>query len=233
MKYKLPRQITSPEIDKVLRKEVRKQNIEVLRLTRKNLKEIAELSEVIQKFGLPEYLVCKKLPYDLGYGVFLHPGARPMPKDQVIGPYAGDTSIIAEKIRPEGSYAFTPIENIHLNKKEQQFFDKKNKFHPKRSYTFQIDAWKHGNFTRFINHSEKPNVVAHLFYAPSNACGLAKSVIEVIYFAKKTIRPGEQLLVSYEDEEDSYWGAVKIKPFPMTPKTFQLDASLRIVERSS
>jgi hypothetical protein len=43
--------------------------------------------------------------------------------------------------------------------------------------------------------------------------------------------PGEQLLISYEDGEKSYWGVAKIKPFPMTPKTFILDSGLKLVKK--
>jgi hypothetical protein len=86
----------------------------------------------------------------------------------------------------------------------------------------KVDGFKKGNFTRFINHSEKPNVVAYTLAVPANPYGLVPVPIEVIYFAKKTIYPGEQLLVSYEEGEKCYWGAQAAKPFPMTPKTFRL-----------
>ena len=129
--------------------------------------------------------------------------------------------------------AFTPIEDICLKKEEQALFDKKRKYHPRRLYSLKVDARKKGNFTRFINHSEKPNVVAHLFAIPANVYGLKPASIEVVYIAKKNIYPGEQLLVCYEDGEKSYWGVSKIKPFYMTPKTFQLSSSLKIVASSS
>ena len=55
-------------------------------------------------------------------------------------------------------------------------------------------------------------MVAYLCRIPA-VHGLAPAAIEVIYCVKKTIRPGEQLLVSYEDGENSYWKAFGIKPF--------------------
>ena len=41
------------------------------------------------------------------------------------------------------------------------------------------------------------------------------------YIASKTVQPGEQLLVRYEGEERSCWGALKIKSFPHDPKDIQ------------
>jgi hypothetical protein len=83
-----------------------------------------------------------------------------------------------------------------------------------------LDAHKVGNFTRFINHSAKPNVEAHFLRIPKNSLGIAPSLFEIVYIASKTIRPGEQLLVCYEGDDNSYWGALRIKPFAMTPRTF-------------
>jgi len=69
---------------------------------------------------------------------------------------------------------------------------------------------------------------------PKNRFGLEPMALEVIYFAKKKIWPGEQLLVSYEDgEEQTYWGVMGIKPYPLTPKTFQLSESLRLIKGSA
>jgi len=66
---------------------------------------------------------------------------------------------------------------------------------------------------------------------PSNSAGVSPAFFELVYVAKKTIRPGEQLLVCYEGEDKSYWGPLKIKPFPMTPKTFMLNESCEIISR--
>lgn len=221
MKYKLPRQIISREMSRIISREIRKQKMRVPRVTKKNLKEIAEVTQMIKEWGLPKYLVCKKLPRDLGRGIFLHLKAKTILKGDVIAPYAGEISIIPQNQFEDGSYAFTPVEDMLLSKKEQHFFDSKQRYHPRRLYSLLVDAQKKGNFTRFINHSERPNVVAYHCAIPSNSYDLAPAPIEVIYFAKKTIRPGEQLLVSYEGEGKSYWGVSKIKPFPLLPGTFK------------
>lgn len=229
MKYKLSRQSINSEISNILAREIKKQKAEISKVTKSNLKEIAQVVKAIEKTGLPKYLICRKLSNQLGHGIFLHPDASPIEKGQVIAPYAGIVSIVPQSDFGESSYAFAPIERMLLTKEEQLYFDKKQKYHPRRRYSLKVDADKKGNFTRFINHSEKPNVVAYLYSIPANSYGLEPARIEIIYIAKKRIHPGEQLLVSYEADEKSYWGPAKIKPFPMTPKTFRLSPSLKLI----
>jgi hypothetical protein len=227
MKFKLPRQNINQDLAKIISREVRKQDWLISRVSKKNLMEIVEVSKAIAKDGLPKYLVCKKLSKDLGHGIFLHPEAEPIIKGQVIALYAGEVSVVPKNDPEEGgAYAFTPVENMVLTKEEQIRFTKK--YRPRCRYSFKVDALKKGNFTRFINHSEKPNVEARTVYIPRNSLGLAPFPAEVLYIAKKTIRPGEQLLVCYEEGENCYWIDPKIKPFSMTSKTFLLDSKLRI-----
>jgi|SRR5579862_224514 len=224
MKFKLPRQILSIELRKILSREMRKQKVVFPKISRKELKQLVRVSKTIEERGLPEYLVCKKLGQDLGYGIFLHPDAKPIEKGRLLASYAGEISLICQSEPDDGTYAFTPVENMELKKEEQAFFDKKHVFRSKRLYSLKVDGLKKGNFTRFINHSEAPNVIAYTLSVPSSPYGLPPSPVEIIYFAKKVIYPGEQLLVSYEDGEKCYWGTRGKKPFPMTPKTFKLTA---------
>lgn len=228
MKFKLPRQVLSTELRRVISREMRKQKMLFPKISRKELKQLAEMSKTIQTRGLPEFLVCKKLGQDLGYGIFLHPDAKPIEKGRLIGSYAGELSLICQNEPDDGSYAFTPVENIVLKKEEQILFDKKHVYRPKRLYSLKVDGLKKGNFTRFINHSETPNLIAYTLAVPSNPYSLASSPVEIIYFAKKVINPGEQLLVSYEDGEKCYWGTNGKKPFPMTPKTFRITNKNRL-----
>jgi len=230
-KYKLARPSINPELLGIIRREVKKQKIPVYRLAKQNLKEIADVCKAIEERGCPEYLVCKKLGRGLGRGIFLHPKAKPILKGQVIASYAGEITVVAQnEPDDDGDYAFAPLEDFRLNKSEQLFWDKKFSFHPRRLYALKLDAQKRGNFTRFINHSEKPNIYSEMLSIPSNRLGLAPAPIEIIYFAKKTIHPGEQLLISYEAGEKSYWKVMNIKPFPMTPRTFRLSSDNQIVK---
>lgn len=228
MKFKLARQILRPEISKVISREMRKQKFPLSRISKKELKELAELARIIETQGLPSYLVCKKLPHDLGSGIFLHPNAAPILRDQVIAPYSGELTIEQQNLADDACYAFAPLSDMYLEKEEQSLFDKNARYHPKRLYSLKLDAEKKGNFTRFINHSDKPNVAAHTVAIPKNPYGLEPSCIEIVYFAKKTIHPGEQLLVCYEAGDSSYWNALDVQPFHMTPKTFQLTSSLKL-----
>jgi hypothetical protein len=228
MKYKVPRPIIGQELLHIVHREIKKQEIPIARISKRNLKELADVSQAIEKHGIPKYLVCKKLGHGLGRGIFLHPKARPILRGQIIASYAGEISITPQHEPDDGSYAFAPLERFYLNKKEQALFDKKKAYHPRRLYSLKLDAFKRGNFTRFINHSERPNIFADTLKIPTNSFGLVPTPIEIIYVAKKTIHPGEQLLISYEDGEKSYWHASKIKPFPMTPKTFSLSSSLQL-----
>ncbi|MGB7977990.1 MAG: SET domain-containing protein [Chlamydiales bacterium] len=215
MKFNLKRQTISEDILKIVSRTWKKKDLDSYNLTKKNLKELSKVLNEIEQWTLPRYLVRVKLKGKLGYGIFLHPKAEPILAGQVIAPYAGEVSIVPQNETDDADYAFDPVTDFHLTKEEQAKFDPKKRYHPRRLYALKLDAAKKGNFTRFINHSDKPNVVAYLVSSRSNP-------YEIIYFAKKTIRPGEQLLVCYEDDQESYWGVLGIKPFPMTPQTFRL-----------
>ena len=193
------------------------------------LLQLASISRKIRKNGLPQNLIRKKLKGNLGHGIFLHPKAKPILKGDAIAFYAGEVSLVPQNADSDSDYVFSLFTDLRLNTEEQRLFDPKNRYHPRRLYSIDLDALKVGNFTRFINHSEKPNVEASLFRIPANSQGLKPSPFEIIYFAKKNIQPGEQLLVCYEGEDKSYWGVSNIKPFPMTPNTFRLDDSLKVV----
>ncbi len=232
MKFKLARQILSKDLHEIIEREVKRQKFVVLRPTKKNLTELAEVSGTIQKQGFVKHLVRKKLSHNLGHGIFLHKEAQPVAKGQMIAPYAGAVSLVPQYGGDNSAYVFDLLSEILLTKEEQALFDKERNYHPRRRYSLILDAYKQGNFTRYINHSSHPNIIARYFKIPTNSLGLEPAPLEIIYMAKKTILPGEQLLVSYEDEEESYWGPLKIKPFPMTPQTFQLDASLKLISTS-
>ena len=223
MKFKLTRQvIVGPYAVGIISREIRRQKVPIFRASQEDLKEIVAVVAAIKQRGLPKYLVCKKLPQGLGRGIFLHPKAKPILKGQVIAPYAGEVSILPQNMPDDSAYAFAVISDILLSKKTQALLNPHLPYHPRRLYFVNLDALKKGNFTRFINHSEKPNVVAHLVRIPPNAYNLSSSPMEIIYYAKRTIHPGEQLLICYEDGEKSYWGPLDIEPFPMTSKTFQV-----------
>ena len=223
MKFRNTTQVVNSNILSIISREIRKQKLLVPRASKNLLAQIRAISDRIEHQGLPDNFVKLKLPHRLGYGIFLAKEAQPIQRNTLIAPYTGEVFVVPENITEDSGYVFSLISNLLLSKRDQTTLDSKRKFHPRRLYSITIDALKRGNFTRFINHSEKPNVYAEAFSIPkNNPYGLPPSPMEILYFAKKTIHPGEQLLVCYEEEEGSYWGALKIKPFPMDPTTFQL-----------
>jgi len=230
VEYKLPRQEISEKLSKFCAKKVKENKIYVP-ATRKNLAKLAKILEKIKEDGLPEYLVLKKLEHNLGHGIFLHPEADPILKGEFIAPYSGKVFLFPQNEEYDSDYMFTLLSDLRLTMEEQQEWNPDNAFHPRRLYSVYLDADKKGNFTRFINHSGKPNIEATFLRIPTNSVSLLPSPCEIIYTAKKNIQPGEQLLVSYEGEEKSYWGPMKIKPFPMTPQTFQITSSLELVSK--
>lgn len=230
MKFKLPRQLLDIPIKKILSREMKSQGLNLATLPKKYIKDLIEVMAIIEQDALPPHLVCKKLPHNLGSGIFLHPDSQPLLRGQVISFYAGEVIILPQNLPDDGGYAFSLVEDMHLTKKEQQDLDKSATYHPKRLYSAKLDAFKKGNFTRFINHSDKPNVEAQMLSIPKNSSKLASSPCEIVYFVKKRIYPGEQLLVCYEAGGKTYWKPSKIKPFLMTPKTLQLDHHLKVKE---
>lgn len=230
MKFNLPRQLIKKEIIPIISREATIQNKNIIRADKKLLKGILNSLPEISQPELKNQFVRKKLPNNLGYGIFLHPEADPILKNQVIAPYSGILALVPTNDPNDTGYMFELLSEIRLNKEDQLLIHPDRPYHPNRLYSLQLDALKKGNFTRFINHSSKPNLVAHLVSSCSkNSYDLEPMPIEVIYITKKTIKPGEQLLISYENPgENNYWGPAKIKPFPMTPTTFTLSISLKI-----
>lgn len=69
-----------------------------------------------------------------------------------------------------------------------------------------IDAVKHGNLGRFINHAASPNENTHHLLPPNNLganikseCICMNGIEFVLLSANREIQPGEQLLVNYGD----------------------------------
>lgn len=226
MKFNLKEQIITPEVIKIVARQYADEDLDPEPMNRKQLKELKSVMQDIELEGLPSHFVVKKLQGKIGHGVFLHPRAKPIARGQVIAPYAGIVTLVPQNAMDDADYAFDPVTDLKLTKEEQKRFDPKNKYHQGRLYSLKLDAYKKGNFTRFINHSVKPNVIAYL-------SSTKKNPYQIIYFAKRAIQPGEQLLVCYEDDAKTYWSALGIKPFPMTARTFRLNSSLEIIEKNS
>lgn len=222
MKFRLERQEIDEKLLRLAVLIIKRDKIDVPRASKKVVEGLPAVFAQIRKRGLPSYLVIQKLKGKLGHGIFLHPKAKPIERGAPIAPYSGKVTLRPQALNDDSDYVFNLVSDIRLTKEEQAIWDAHHRYHPRRLYSLDLDAEKKGNFTRFINHSDEPNVEAKFVRIPENEEGLAPAPFEVIYVAKKKILPGEQLLVCYEGEDDSYWGALNIEPFPMTPKTFTL-----------
>lgn len=226
MGFKLPRQIFKEDYTEMIERTIEKQNLHVRRASPTKLLELKKVSEIIRKTGIPKQFIKKKLPQNLGHGLFLRPDAEPILRGTLIAPYTGFVYLSPEDTEDDSSYTFSLLDGIRLTKEEHALFGCKEKYNARRPYLLNLDAESQGNFTRYINHSSEPNIDAELFRVGKNALSVPTSAIEVYYLAKKKILPGEQLLVSYESDPGSYWGVMKIKPIPITPQTFRLKSDL-------
>lgn len=231
--FRLARQIIDDEMSQIIEREIELQEIDVTTASKKMLSEMKKVCEEIESNELPSYFCRLPLPKNLGEGLFLRADAKPIPKGAVIAPYAGVVSIVQQNAPDEADYAFEPLDEMFLTKAEQKKYDGKSPFRPARQYSLKLDAFKTGNFTRSINHSEEPNVESELIQVKNNKMGLEPMCLEVVYFAKKTILPGEQLLVSYEGEPGSYWDNCDYEQFHMTPRTFMVDKDLNLITNLS
>ena len=142
MNYKMPFQIPDDQIDAIVIREAKKQKLKFKSLSLQHLKALADVGGDIQKWGLPKHLLRKKLPYNLGDGIFLHPDAKPLLKGSLVAVYTGKRCIVPQNLLEDALYAFEPLSDMHLTKQEQHFFDPRARFHPRRLYCIHVDAQK-------------------------------------------------------------------------------------------
>lgn len=104
----------------------------------------------------------------------------------MIGEYTGIVIEIHKSPELDKSYAWT-VSSPEYCRDQGKFF--------------YVDAKKAGNFVRFINHSEYPNVKALTVYCQNQW--------HMIYIAARPIKKDEQLLVDYGA---GYWHSKACKP---------------------
>lgn len=109
----------------------------------------------------------------LQYGLF---ASEDLFEKTFIGEYTGRVRRLDQKSAPPNAYCFN---------------------YPTRflsSKSFTIDAMRQGNQTRFINHSEEPNLEALWL--------VSKRLLHLIFIARRPILKGEQLTFNYGAD---YW----------------------------
>lgn len=131
------------------------------------------------KTGYQSSLYLKYINERIGYGTFAD---APIQKDDIVGEYTGKV------IQEHTALAMPGSERTYLMALSYCYADYN---WPASLY---IDAKKMGNFTRFINHRKKPNVICKLI-----SDGYMWHVILV---ATKHIAKDKQLFINYGD---GYW----------------------------
>jgi hypothetical protein len=131
--------------------------------------------------GYTRPLLVKWIDSDVGYGAFAE---EVIPKFTFIGEYVGLVRKRSLFRRNSNTYCFDyPIGDL------------------KSPYV--IDAKDQGNLTRFINHSDHPNL--------EPAAAYSEGLLHIILFTKEVIAPGTQLVYDYG--EDFWAGRKKKKVF--------------------
>lgn len=105
---------------------------------------------------------------DLGYGLFAN---NDFPGETFIGEFTGSIKILNRKHASPNAYCF---------------------HYPTRFWSWDytlIDAQKGGNETRFINHSDRPNL--------KPLCLCEKNLLHIVFISNTNIQKGDQLTYNY------------------------------------
>jgi hypothetical protein len=215
-KFRLPFSVGIDWITEFLHKRSKKLlRSEAFLVSKKLYQKITEHNAVILKEGLPSHLHLAYVHPKVKTGVFLKMGEKPIKMGSFIGIYTGLYELVPGDLGTNTSYAYDVAAEIRIPKSALQYIQyAQKKADTKEEYAIQTNAYPTGNFTRFINHSSlEPNIEAIVSKLPEGR-------IEIILFALKEIKPGEQLLSNYGGQ---YWTALNVIPNDMTPTTYRLN----------
>lgn len=160
--------------DPIFIKEIQKRTTRVLKgsFRRKmNLFSCALFENEFTEKKTPKYSI-RFVDSLIGYGVYAE---QTIPKLAYIGEYVGVVRRRDKKRDQDNSYIFRYLRT--------------NLFKP-----LVIDAEEKGNFTRFINHSDEPNLTSRWI--------IVDGIYHVILFANQMIPKGKQLTYDYGP---NYW----------------------------
>jgi SET domain-containing protein len=149
---------------------------------KQNAKNYGKL--IAQGYEAPWYL--QYIDEQIGHGAFADDDIE---EGQMIGEYTG---IVTERYQLrdfDSSYGWSLIAPEYQRDSQRFLF---------------VDARRAGNFTRFINHSNYPNIKAITIYSHDEW--------HMVYIAARLIKKGEQLLVDYGI---GYWAHKTCKPIEM------------------
>jgi hypothetical protein len=173
-------------------------------------KTMVRLYREVVELGLPKNFILKKHP-KIGYGVFTHD--KIIKPKTILGIYTGKLLISPmDTIKCGSLYIYGIEENVKINKlqydklMEEGFIPKtRKKFNPEDTYEITVDAQNEGNWTRFINHSDRSNCAVEFRRIEVFKGGF---IILPVIISKKKILPHTQVTTNYGA---AYWKAVSIK----------------------
>lgn len=172
---------------------------------------MARLYKEVRDLGLPKSFILKKHP-KIGYGVFTQD--KMVKPKTILGIYTGKLILIRVDSEEENEslYVYGIEEEVSLTRHQynrlmkEGFIPKsRKKFDPEEKFEITLDAEKEGNWTRFINHSDRPNCAVEL--RKIHVCEDGYIVLPMI-ISKRKIMPHTQVTTSYGSD---YWKASKIK----------------------
>lgn len=122
----------------------------------------------IQKKAEPSYLSVKWVNAIIGHGLFTEKKLAPL---SFIGEYTGVVRPRKRRKDRLNDYVFGYVIGPH-------------------DTPWVIDAAERGNHTRFINHSDEPNLLSRSVITPDN-------IAHILFFTNRSIPAGGQLTVDY------------------------------------
>ncbi|MBS0635382.1 MAG: SET domain-containing protein-lysine N-methyltransferase [Verrucomicrobia bacterium] len=171
----------------------------------------------VSSHGIPPEFVLKYNSM-VGWGLFVAPGQEIEP-NKIIGIYSGRVLLVnprtpreTARIQADESYNFLiDADPIRLTKDEFRDLSYEGSvkldpgYSPSKGLELIVDASESGNFTRFVNHSENPNL--------QTCCRCAKFPegwqVVVVLIAKRRIFENEPLSFDYGS---GYWKGKGISP---------------------
>jgi hypothetical protein len=195
------------QIKVLLRQHMQNRSTIALFVSKRLYKIILEKNKEITSGNIPSNLQIARVHPKVGMGVFLKPKEESIEVGSFLGVYAGVKELVEENPGFTSAYAYNIAKGVLCGEDQNR-------------YSIQVNALNTGNFTRFFNHSSlKPNIKPLLSKLPGGR-------VEILFFALKKIRPGEQLLVDYGDR---YWQVLNLTPVNMIPTSFMLNSLNKVI----
>jgi hypothetical protein len=168
-------------------------------------KTVARLYLEVEEYGLPRNFTLKKHP-SIGFGVFT--SDKSIKPNTVIGIYTGKLMFhrVGKSVNKISLYVYGIHESLTLERKQYTKLLKEKfiasptkKFDPEQEYEIMLDAEKEGNWTRFINHSDKSNCYVELRKIQVSE---SEYIVLPVIITKRKLLPNTQVTTDYGKD---YW----------------------------